>query len=349
MSTRNEIISREVCRCCFDVNSSNASLHDWMSSLSFTVSQYCQIHFFCPCYILQPMLNCDSSQRQEKSAKKRTRGRRRKSNKQELVTHSSENASCGYVSESSSESSKQSITQKKPKAMIVPLEEQAQYLALDCEMVGTGVDGHRSTLARVTIVNWDGNIVYDQLIRPSETVTDYRTFVSGITAEDLENDDLVTDFQSCRTHVLELLQNKILVGHALKNDLSALQIKHPWQQVRDTAKYEPFMKQRFEDGVFWPRKLKELVHEHVNGMEIQQPGKPHSAYEDAYAAMKLYQAVRNKWEKVMTYKIMKTAQIEQQKQMQLPPIVRDDDSIQSTNDFSRNLRVQWPKLVSQNV
>jgi RNA exonuclease 4 len=288
----------------------------------------------------------DCPQRQEKkSAKKRSRGRRRKSNnKKALANLNTENASCGYVSESSSESSKQSMTQKKSKAITVPLEEQAQYLALDCEMVGTGVDGHRSTLARVTIVNWNGDIVYDQLIRPSETVTDYRTFVSGITAANLENDDDVTDFQTCRTQVLELVQNKIIVGHALKNDLSALQIKHPWQQIRDTAKYEPFMKQRFEDGVFWPRKLKELVYENVNGMVIQQPGKPHSAYEDAYAAMQLYQTVRNKWEKVMAYKIMKTAQIEQQKQRQsLPHAICDGE----LNVRNKSTKEHWPTLVSQ--
>jgi RNA exonuclease 4 len=298
------------------------------------------------------MMNSDSPQPQEKTAKKRTRGRRRKSNNKEYLTNlSTENDCCGYVSESSSESSKLSITPKKSKAIIVPQEEQAQYLALDCEMVGVGVDGHRSMLARVTIVNWDGDIVYDQLIRPSETVTDYRTFVSGITAADLENDDIVTDFHTCRTYVLDLIQNKIIVGHALKNDLSALQIKHPWQQIRDTAKYEPFMKQRFEDGVYWPRKLKELVYENIDGMEIQQPGKPHSAYEDAYAAIQLYQTVRNKWEKVMKYKIMKTAQIEQQQQMHLLPhvVCEDDlDNSKSTVDVPRN-EEHWPKLISQNA
>ena len=298
---------------------------------------------------------------QTKSTKKRSRGRRRKghNNKTEMKNDLTEHASCGYVSESSSESSKQSIAPKKSNAITVPLEEQAQYLALDCEMVGTGADGLRSMLARVTIVNWDGEIVYDQLIRPSEKVTDYRTFVSGITAADLENDELVTDFHTCRTHVMELLQNKILVGHALKNDLSALQIKHPWQQIRDTAKYEPFMKQRFEDGVYWPRKLKELVYENINGMEIQQPGKPHSAYEDAYAAMQLYQSVRSKWEKVMTYKIMKTAQIMEQQQQQIEGRSRlvlqtrcddsDDSTASKTGALIHHNNVQWPTLVTPNA
>lgn len=201
-------------------------------------------------------------------------------------------------------------------------EEQEQYLAMDCEMVGVGAHGTKSMLARVTIVNWNGEMVYDQFIRPTEPVTDYRTFVSGITAADLEeseNDDAdsttttttVVSLETCRARVLELVRGKTVVGHALKNDLAALQIQHPWQYTRDTAKYEPFMKQRFDDGVLWPRKLKELMFEHLQ-TDIQLPGQPHSAYEDAVSALKLYKCVRSKWEKVMQYKIRKTADIELQ-------------------------------------
>jgi RNA exonuclease 4 len=250
--------------------------------------------------------------------KKRRRGRRRKNNIGRYDDTPSL-TSCGNVSESSSEQSKRSLqramAQKKSKqtndATTLPLEERSQYLALDCEMVGVGPFGTKSTLARVTIVNWDGDVVYDQLIRPIEQITDYRTFVSGITESDLENDEKVVDLETCRSEVLRFLEGKIIIGHALKNDLYSLKIQHPWQKIRDTAKYEPFMKQRFDDGVYWPRKLKDLVFQHLNGTEIQKIGVPHSAYEDAYSAMLLYQTVRNKWEKVMTYKIRKTAEIEQ--------------------------------------
>jgi len=41
----------------------------------------------------------------------------------------------------------------------ISLEEQSKYLALDCEMVGVGPDGKKSSVARVTIVDWDGRIV----------------------------------------------------------------------------------------------------------------------------------------------------------------------------------------------
>ena len=182
------------------------------------------------------------------------------------------------------------------------------YVALDCEMVGVGQDGFTSSLARVTLVGWNGETILDQYIRQSRPVTDYRTFVSGITQDDLEGDQAV-DMAACREAVLNALKDKVLVGHGLKSDLSALGIRHPWYMTRDTAKYEPFMKVRFDDGILWPRKLRDLTHEKL-GRDIQAAGVPHSPYEDALAALDLYKAVRNKWEKVMAYKVGKTKEIE---------------------------------------
>lgn len=40
----------------------------------------------------------------------------------------------------------------------------------------------------------------------------------------------------------ELLKGRILVGHALKNDLDVLMLSHPRQMIRDTAKYRPYMR-----------------------------------------------------------------------------------------------------------
>ena len=192
----------------------------------------------------------------------------------------------------------------------VSMEEQAHYLALDCEMVGIGPRAKQSSVARVTIVNWDGHIVYDQFVQQTEVVTDYRTFVSGITQLDLDDATKTISLAQCQDEVQALLHEKILVGHALKNDLRAMGITHSWMAIRDTAKYEPFMHVRFaDDQILWPRKLKELSYEHLHGRTIQRSGEPHSAMEDATAAMDLYKQVRTKWEKVMEYKISKTKQM----------------------------------------
>lgn len=190
-------------------------------------------------------------------------------------------------------------------------EEQAQYVAMDCEMVGVGDHGRTSSIARVTLIDWNGNTIMDEYVRQDREVTDYRTFVSGITREHLET--ATTTLDECRCRVMVHLAGKILVGHALKNDLKALGVHHPWQRTRDTAKYESFMQVRFDDGILWPRKLRDLAHEKLH-REIQVQGRSHSPHEDAMAALDLYKLVRNKFERVMEYKIQKTREIEQKGQ-----------------------------------
>lgn len=54
-------------------------------------------------------------------------------------------------------------------------------------MVGVGFDGKRHMLARVSIVNSHGHVVYDSFVAPQEKVVDYRTPVSGIKPADLKN------------------------------------------------------------------------------------------------------------------------------------------------------------------
>lgn len=188
----------------------------------------------------------------------------------------------------------------------IPAVDQDKYVAMDCEMVGVGFRGKKSVLARVVILNWEAEVALDLYIRPDEPVTDYRTFVSGITSAHLHD---AVSLEEAREQVQQVLGDKILIGHGLKNDLHALKITHPWQRTRDTAKYEPFMKVRFDDNVLWPRKLKELCQQKL-GREIQVAGQAHSPIEDARAALDLYKHVYAKWEKVMDYKVQKTREIE---------------------------------------
>lgn len=54
-------------------------------------------------------------------------------------------------------------------------------------MVGAGPRGCRDMLARVSIVNSFGNVVYDKYVIPIEPVTDYRSFVSGIYPQHLQD------------------------------------------------------------------------------------------------------------------------------------------------------------------
>jgi RNA exonuclease 4 len=192
--------------------------------------------------------------------------------------------------------------------------EQTRYVAMDCEMVGVGSHGQISALARVSLVDWQGHILLDEYVRPAEDVRDYRTFVSGITPQHLQ--EASHTMETIRPLVAALLCDKILVGHGLKNDLHVLgNLSHPWYDVRDTAKYEPFMKVRFADGILWPRKLRDLMAEMFRDAHDFQSG-VHSSVADAQATMRLFQKVHAKFEKIMAYKKQKTLQITQQQQQQ---------------------------------
>ena len=101
-----------------------------------------------------------------------------------------------------------------------------------------------------------------------------------------------------------LLAGRLLVGHALKNDLKALLLSHPRRLIRDTAAYAPLM--RAAPHVGGPTaaarrgraaKLKDLAAAHL-GLTIQEG--EHSAAEDARAALLLYQRYAAEWEASLT-------------------------------------------------
>ena len=116
-----------------------------------------------------------------------------------------------------------------------------EIVALDCEFVGCGPDGSESYLARVTALDHDGDVLMDHFIQPKVPVTDYRTHVSGITPQLLEEKAELC-FTQVKYRVMKLLKKRLLVGHGLQNDLEVLSIHHPWHLVRDTACYQPYMK-----------------------------------------------------------------------------------------------------------
>lgn len=226
------------------------------------------------------------------------------------------------------------------------------FVGMDCEMVGVGRHGIESMLARcsiVTLIEDDGDneednkngedrmrtmrvnkenfqkkykvkVLYDAYIRPTRNITDYRTQWSGITKERLEQDDVIT-LQECRRNVLELLSSSadgrlvVLVGHALKNDFEVLNIQHPYELIRDTASYHPYMRPARKRH--YPRKLSELCREKL-GIHIQNNGISKSMYdkngelnehyqighdsvEDAAASLLLYNKASLQWEKSLKF------------------------------------------------
>lgn len=108
-----------------------------------------------------------------------------------------------------------------------------QCVALDAEMVGVGQYGQDSSIARVVIIDWSGELLFDEYIKQTQRVTDHRTFISGITPQHLENAKL--SLRDARKQILRILYGRLLIGHALKNDLKALGISHPWWLIRDVS------------------------------------------------------------------------------------------------------------------
>jgi RNA exonuclease 4 len=196
---------------------------------------------------------------------------------------------------------KQEKEEKKLKKKIqeIPESLKAKYIALDCEMVGIGADGKKSALARVSLVDWNGEELLDSFVKVPIRVTDFRTHVSGVEPKHIK-DSTAMELDKCRELVASLMKDKILVGHALTNDLKALFLTHPKSNIRDTAKFRPF--QRYANGKWRPRKLRDLVKENLKGKEGFQEAE-HDSVQDARATMELFQLVQSQWEKEVANKV----------------------------------------------
>ena len=163
-------------------------------------------------------------------------------------------------------------------------------LALDCEMVGVGEGGMESMLAQVCVINEHGNTVYSSYSRAYKTVTDYRTHVSGILPRHVEGSS-AREFAEVKRDVAALIKGRIVVGHALENDFLALQLHHPREDTRDTAKWRPLLR---PPHFAKPRRLRHLARDFC-ALAIQC-GDAHDPAEDALAALAIYRKFRNNWE-----------------------------------------------------
>ncbi|KAK9373682.1 ribonuclease H-like domain-containing protein [Lipomyces chichibuensis] len=163
-----------------------------------------------------------------------------------------------------------------------------KYVSLDCEFVGVGHEGKRSVLARVSIVNYYGAVVMDEFVRPEEKVTDWRTWVSGIRPSDMQN---AKSFKEVQYKVADILKDRVLVGHAVSNDLKVLMIAHPKRLIRDTSKHAAFRKISKGRAPSLKKVAKEFL-----GIDIQ--GDEHSSIEDARACILLFRQFKDDFQKL---------------------------------------------------
>ncbi|TFK84802.1 ribonuclease H-like protein [Polyporus arcularius HHB13444] len=154
-----------------------------------------------------------------------------------------------------------------------------RIFAMDCEMCMTDAG---KQLARVCLIDYaSGIVVYDQLVKPNQPVTDYLTRWSGITAENLSK--ATATFEEVQAHILSVLSatpTPILLGHSLESDLNVLKICHP--RCIDTALIFHHPRGRpLKPGLAW------LTKKWCN-REIQNRGEGgHDPEEDARACLDL--------------------------------------------------------------
>ncbi|KAK9461972.1 ribonuclease H-like domain-containing protein [Lipomyces oligophaga] len=162
-----------------------------------------------------------------------------------------------------------------------------KYIALDCEFVGVGPNGSRNALARVSIVNYFGAVILDEFVQPEERVTDWRTWISGVSPKDMTN---AKSFREVQYKVAEILKDRILIGHAIQNDLKILMVSHPRRLIYDTSRLAKF--RAISKG--HAPSLKNVAKEFLD-LEIQAD--QHSSVEDARACILLFRRFKNEFEK----------------------------------------------------
>jgi len=102
------------------------------------------------------------------------------------------------------------------------------------------VEGNIHELARCSIVNYNGYVLFDKFIKPKRRITNFLTWVSGVTPAKIKNSPT---YDEVKDEILGILANKKIVGHSLKNDFEALGYYPEEHNIRDLAHYRQIRNQ----------------------------------------------------------------------------------------------------------
>jgi hypothetical protein len=153
-------------------------------------------------------------------------------------------------------------------------------------------------LGRVSVLSFDGTVLYEQFVMPENKVIDWRTFISGCDEEKAMSQGVTPN--EARDALCRIIgPDTIVVGHALNHDLHTMKIKH--DRVIDTAFLFPAKQKRHKQTRRMSLPLRYLMHCLVEGKypdsfdldsnQIDrcngQADEPHDSMEDARWALEL--------------------------------------------------------------
>jgi RNA exonuclease 4 len=176
-----------------------------------------------------------------------------------------------------------------------------EKIAIDCEMMRSNIG---QVLGRVSVVNYEGETIFDTFVcypKPINITNTDEEF-SGIDWNDIDPQNGAQPFSEVQAHLVELLRDRIVIGHDIQKDLKVISMDLPSHilqlqgialrltpvtfdmTVRDTQKYSRY-RQYANRGAHQDPSLKNLALE-VLGRPIKQ-GRV-SSVEDAIATMEVY-------------------------------------------------------------
>ncbi|XP_029654088.1 apoptosis-enhancing nuclease-like [Octopus sinensis] len=153
-----------------------------------------------------------------------------------------------------------------------------------CRNFGVTSSSHVNTIARCTVLDFSGNVLLDQYIKPEEQITDYRTPYSGISEIHMKE---AIPYKDARETIWNLIKGKVVVGHALDNDFQALGFSVPLHMRRDTL-WSPDLRRMMDNAGINKMSLKSMA-KHILNRHIQNG--PHCSFEDALATLDLFKCV----------------------------------------------------------
>ncbi|KAG8852105.1 hypothetical protein FRB96_008906 [Tulasnella sp. 330] len=164
-----------------------------------------------------------------------------------------------------------------------------EIIGLSTIHVGCGVGGTMAMLGRVSLIDKRGQVLYDAFVKPTSTVSSYRTATTGLDASYFVD---ALPFQEVQVAVAAWLNDRLVVGYQLWLDFQVLGLSHPAYETRDVALYLPFRNalNRPNDLIGLGSLIWLLMRRKIQA-EYQDP------LENARAALDLYRSEEEQWER----------------------------------------------------